>query len=672
QVVGRDLGGHPHNLREVIDATIALIHDSELTVRDLMGFIRGPDFPTGGFICGREGIEEAYTTGRGKVIMRARVDIEERSRGREALIIHELPFQVNKAKLVEKIADLVRDKKIEDISDLRDESDRRGMRVVIELKSGAVPMVVLNNLYKMTPMQQTFGVIMLAIVAGQPQVMDIKEVLNHFYDFRRDVVTRRSLYLLRQAQAREHIVEGLVTALDHIDQVIATIRSSPDVQVARERLMGQFLLSERQAQAILEMRLQKLTGLERDKLLAELDALRKEIAELKRILTDDARLNEVIVEELEQVRDQYGSDRLTEIHNASPDFDPLALIAEEDMVVTVSHAGYVKRNPLSDYRRQLRGGKGKRGMSTRDEDFVEDIFVASTHDSILVFTSLGRVFKLGVHDLPQASRTARGKAIVNLLRFDPDEKVRAILPIQEFSDHEFLVFSTRRGQIKRTALSEYSNIHAGGLIAVNLRDDDDLIDVRLVEEGQHVFLASREGKAIRFPIEDVRPMGRNTQGVRGLKITGDDEVVGMMVLKDNDATILTVCEKGYGKRTVTSEYPEQRRGGQGVITIRTSDRNGPVVAIRQVLDEDELIMISNAGQIIRTGMASIPTLGRNTQGVKLFTLGQHEKLVGVARVVEEEEEEGEAGEGSDGDSDGGETPVLSPEGPSDAPGGDEA
>ncbi|MBH23657.1 MAG: DNA gyrase subunit A [Myxococcales bacterium] len=646
----------PHNLREVVDATIALIQDPELTVQDLMGYVRGPDFPTGGFICGREGIEEAFTTGRGKVIMRARVEVEERARGREALIITELPFQVNKAKLVEKIADLVRDKKIEDISDLRDESDRRGMRVVIELKTGSVPMVVLNNLYKMTPMQQTFGVIMLAIVAGQPQVMDLKEVLSHFYDFRRDVVTRRTLYLLRQAQAREHIVEGLVTALDHIDQVISTIRASPDTQTARERLMDQFLLSERQAQAILDMRLQKLTGLERDKLLTELEELRNEISELKRILTDDNRLNEVIVEELEAVRDQYGTDRLTEILNESPDFDPLALIADEDMVVTVSHAGYIKRNPLSDYRKQIRGGKGKRGMSTRDEDFVEDIFVASTHDSILVFTSFGRVFKLGVHDVPQASRTARGKAIINLLRFDPDEKVRAILPIQEFSDHEYLIFSTRSGQVKRTALSEYSNIHAGGLIAINLRDKDDLIDVRLVEEDQDVFLASRDGKAIRFSVADVRPMGRNTQGVRGLKLVEKDEVVGMVVLKDNDANILTVCENGYGKRTQTSEYPEQRRGGQGVITIKTSDRNGPVVAIRQVLDDDELIMISNAGQIIRTGMASIPVLGRNTQGVKLFSLGDEEQIVGVARVVDEDEEaeEGEDGEGLEAAGDAGE------------------
>ena len=628
----------PHNLGEVIDATIALIANPELTVLELMEHVPGPDFPTAGFICGRRGILDAYRTGRGSITMRARTEFEEIRKDRNAIIITELPFQVNKARLLEKIAGLVRDKKITDISDLRDESDRKGMRVVIELKNSGVPEVVLNQLFKMTPMQQNFGTIMLAIVGGQPKVMGLKEVLSHFIDFRRDVVTRRTMYELRKAQEREHLLEGLVVALDHIDAVIATIRASHTVADARAALIERFSLSAIQSQAILDMRLQKLTGLERDKIVEELAAVRTEIERLQGILTDEGKLMEVIVTELEEVKELHGDPRRSVFADAVGDIDDLELIAEEDMVITVSHTGYVKRNALADYREQRRGDKGKIGMGTKDEDFLTDVFVASTHDTILVFTTLGRVFKLGVYEIPPAGRTARGKAIVNLLRFEPDEKMAAITVVHDFSDEEYLLFVTRMGLVKRTSLSDYTNIHAGGIRAVRLNDGDDLVTVKRVEPENHVMLATALGQSIRFDVAQVRPMGRVAAGVKGITLAKGDEVIGAEILRE-DLPIFTVTENGYGKRTDVNEYRVQGRGGKGIITVQTSDRNGRVVGIRQVEDTDSMILVSDGGKIIRMPVASVRIIGRNTQGVTLFRLDEGEHIVSLARVAEDDEPE---------------------------------
>jgi DNA gyrase subunit A len=629
----------PHNLGEVIDGLIALIANPELTSRDLMEYIKGPDFPTCAMICGRKGIVDAYETGKGSITLRARAEVEEIRKNRLAIVVTELPFQVNKARLMEKIAGLVREKRIEDIADLRDESDRRGIRMVIELKNGAVPEVVLNNLYKMTAMQQNFGINMLAIVAGQPHIMELREVLSHFVDFRRDVVTRRTRYELGKAREREHILEGLVIALDHIDEVIRVIRASRTVEEARSQLMGNFSLSAAQAQAILDMRLQKLTGLERDKVMAELAELRARIAELQEILTNEVRLMEVIVEELEAVKAQHAVPRRTELTHAINDFDDLELIAEEEMVVTITHRGYIKRSPLEDYRQQRRGGRGSRGMKTRDEDFVQSVFSASTHDTFLVFTTLGRVFKLGVYEIPLAGRSAQGKALVNLLPFEPEEKMAEIVSIRDFTEHEYLLFATRSGRVKRTALIDYKNLHSGGMRAVKLAEGDDLIRVRLVEEGQQVVLATASGKSICFPVENARAMGRVSQGVKGITLTDDDSVVGMEIVRDPEARILTITENGYGKRTPISAYPVQNRGGKGVITIKTTERNGPVLAIRQVLALEDILLITNGGIIIRTATAEISEMGRNTQGVRLINLGEGESLVDVALVVDEDDEE---------------------------------
>ncbi len=638
----------PHNLAEVVDAVIALIRDPGLGLEGLMRHVKGPDFPTGAYVCGRAGIEEAYRSGRGRVVMRAKVEVEELRRDREALVITELPFQVNKARLVEKIAELVRDKKIEDIADLRDESDRHGMRVVIELKSSAVPEVVLNQLYKQTPMQQTFGVIMLATVAGEPRVMGLREILGHFIDFRRDVVTRRTVYLLKQARAREHILEGLVTALDHIDAVIALIRGSRTVVEARQGLVERFGLSELQAQAILDMRLQKLTGLERDKVLEELAEVRRQIQELTLILTSEARLHEVIVEELEAVKAHFGEGRRTEIIGEAPEFDPLALIVEEDVVITLTGLDYIKKTATSEYQAQGRGGKGRRGVTTRDEDWVKDVFVVNTHDQLLVFTTLGRCFALPVHEIPTASRTARGKPVVNLVRLESGEKVASIVPIRSFEDEGvFLIFATRAGMVKRTELSQYANVNVSGLLAVRLNEGDDLIAVRLIREEDQVLLATKWGQSIRFDLSDVRPIGRYTAGVRGIRFKEEhDELIGMEVLKPEASMILTICERGYGKRTEVDEYRLQGRGGSGIISIQCSERNGPVVAIKQVSEGDEVLMISNAGQVLRTPAGAIRVVGRNTQGVKLFGLGADEAIVGVALVPEDERDAEESASGA--------------------------
>ncbi len=640
--VGMSTNIPPHNLEEVVDGVLALIENPELGVEDLMGYIPGPDFPTAGIMYGADGLKKAYTHGRGIVKMRARADIEEDERtGKSTIIVTELPYQVNKARLIEKIAALVRDKRLDGVTDLRDESDRDGMRVVIELRRDVIPEVILNNLYKMTAMQSSFGIIMLAIVHGQPRVMPLKEVLNHFIDFRRDVVTRRTLHDLRKNEERAHILEGLKIALDYLDEVIALIRASDSPNEAREGLMSTFDLSEHQAQAILQMRLQKLTGLEREKILSELEEVRAEIERLRGILADETKLMAVIVEELQEVREQYGDERRTEILHDVTELSKLDLIAEEDMVVTLSHHGYIKRTPLSEYRAQHRGGRGKRGMGTKDEDFVTDMFVASTHTNLLIFTSVGKVYKLMVHELPRGSRTTRGKAVINLLPIEKDEKIKAILPFEEFEEGKNIVTATRRGVVKKTKLMDYANVHSGGIIALGFKtDDDELISVRVTEGDDRIFLASAHGQSICFHESDVRAMGRVAAGVFGMRFRDGDELVGMDVISADDetSTILTVTERGYGKRTTIDEYPTQGRGGMGVVTVKTSERNGALVGIRVVKEENELLVVSDKGQILRTRVHQISTYSRNTQGVTVMSLADDESVVSIAALDPEEEE----------------------------------
>lgn len=642
--VGMSTNIPPHNLREVVDATLALIDDPEITVRDLMRIVPGPDLPTAGLIYGTAGLREAYETGRGIIRMRARAVIEsDEKTGKSSIIVTELPFQVNKARLVEKIAELARDKKIEGITDLRDESDRDGMRVVVELRRDVIPDIVLNNLFKMTSMQSSFGIIMLAIVHGQPKIMSLKEVLDHFVDFRRDVTTRRCIFELKKAEERAHILTGLKIALDNLDAVISLIRASASVEAAREGLMSQFALSERQAQAILDMRLQKLTGLERDKILEELAEVEAEIAWLKSLLADEAKLMNLIKEELQAVRDTYGTPRITEIVTNVSALSDLDLIAEEDMVVTLSHHGYIKRTPVAEYRAQKRGGRGKRGMDTKEEDYVTNLFVASTHTNILVFTSRGRCYKLMVHELPQSSRNTRGKAVVNLLPIGPDEKIKAILPFDAFEQDKYIVTATRNGIVKKTELMAYANIHSGGLIAMGFKEDDELISVRVVRDEDLVFLASREGQAICFPSTDVRPMGRSAAGVTGMRFNEDDALVEMEVITPDskELTVLTITENGFGKRTRIDEYPLQGRGGKGVLTIKTNERNGTVVGVRLVQETDDVMLITDHGQILRTRGHEISIYSRNTMGVKIMTLDEGEKVVSVTCLdAEPEEDEG--------------------------------
>ncbi|MFU8802747.1 MAG: DNA gyrase subunit A, partial [Bradymonadaceae bacterium] len=646
--VGMSTNIPPHNLGEVVSGVLAIIENPEITLDELMQIIPGPDLPTAGVIYGARGLRDAYETGRGIIRMRARAEIEEdEKRGKSSIIVTELPFQVNKARLIEKIAELVRDKKIEGITDLRDESDRDGMRIVVELRRDMIPGIVLNNLFKMTTMQSSFGIIMLAIVHGQPQIMALKEVINHFIDFRRDVVTRRTLFELNKALERAHILEGLKIALDHLDEVIALIRASASPLEAREGLMARFDLSERQSQAILDMRLQKLTGLERDKILEELAEIRAEIERLRGILADEGELMKVIKEELVYVRDTYTTERRTEILHNVTELSDLDLIAEEDMVVTLSHQGYVKRTPLSEYRAQHRGGRGKRGMETKDEDFVTDMFVASTHTNLLIFTSVGKVYKLMVHELPLGSRTTRGKAVVNLLPVSSGETIKALLPFEEFEEGRSIISATRNGVVKKTDLMLYANVHAGGIIAMNFKEEDDeLISVRSTTGDDHVFLASKRGQSIRFHEDDVRPMGRTAAGVFGMRFRDGDQLVGMEVIPSEDieeATILTLTAKGYGKRTPTLEYPLQGRGGKGVLTIKTNERNGDLVGVRVVNEDDELMLITDKGQVLRTRVHQISTYGRNTQGVRIMSLGDDESVVSIAALHPEDEDELEDG-----------------------------
>ena len=626
----------PHNLREVIDAAIHLIKSPQAEVDDLMKFIPGPDFPTAGIIYGREGILQAYRTGRGILAIRARATTEvDPKTSRQSIVVTEIPYQVNKARMIERIAELVRDKKIQGISDIRDESDRTGLRVVIELKRDAVADVVMNRLFKHTPMQSSFGVILLAIVGGQPRVLNLKDMLEHYIAHRREVIRRRCTYELQKAKERAHILEGLQIALDHLDAVIELIRKSKDPNQAREQLVEEFDLSREQAQAILEMRLQRLTGLERDKIAGELKNLRKEIKRLTGILEDVQKLMEVVIEELEEIRDGYGNDRRTEIVSETAELTLEDLLVDEDHVVAVSHAGYIKRSQLSLYRRQRRGGRGRTGMHTKGEDFVENVFVASTHSTILVVTHNGRAHALKVHQVPEAGPAARGSSIVNLVRLKPGEQLASIVPVSSFEEPagQFLSMVSKNGYIKKSALKLYSNINVAGIIAMGVDAEDEIISACLTTGEKEIMISTRMGMACRFREKDVRAMGRTARGVRGIRLRKtDDRVVGMEVV-DPGATILTVTENGYGKRSELDEYRLTARGGVGVKTCRITDKTGPVVAVRQVADDDDVMLITDGGMVIRTRVKGISVMGRATQGVRLIDLKPGERVVGLARLV---------------------------------------
>jgi len=627
----------PHNLGEVVDGTIALVRNPEITIQQLLKHVQGPDFPTAGFINGREGIIQAYTTGRGSIRMRTRALIERNARSdRESIIITEIPYQVNKANLIEKISDLVRDKKVTGIADLRDESDRDGIRIVVDLRKDEVAGIVLNQLFKHTQMESTFGIIMLAIDNGQPRIFNLKELLQRFIDFRKEVITKRTIFELGKASERAHILEGLIKALENIDRVIAVIKASKNPEEAATALMAKFGLSEVQAKAILDMRLQRLTGLEREKIVSEHDELVKLIKKLKEILADPQKVLDIIVEELEDIKKRYGDERRTEIVASTEDIDIEDLIVEEDMVVTVSHQDYIKRNAASLYRIQRRGGRGKVGMGTKEEDFVEHIFIASTHSYILIFTDQGRVHWLKVYQVPQAGRAAKGKAIVNLINIGEKEKVAAILSVKDFEPGKYVVMVTRKGIIKKTELEAFSNPRSGGIIAITIDEGDVLIDVKQTLGDQEIFLGTKKGMAIRFKEDDVRAMGRTAMGVIGIRMDEDDELVGMEILTEGN-TILTASERGYGKRTEVAEYRLQSRGGKGIINIRTTEKIGFVAGIKQVTGEEDIMLISNTGNIIRLRVADLPVLHRSTQGVRLIELGSEESLVGIARVEREAE-----------------------------------
>ncbi|HYA94493.1 MAG TPA: DNA gyrase subunit A [Thermodesulfobacteriota bacterium] len=627
----------PHNLTETINAIVALIETPEISLSELMDHVPGPDFPTGGFIHGKEGIRLAYETGKGVIQLRARSLVERDRKGeRENIVITELPYQTNKAKLIERIAELVQEKTIEGIANIRDESDREGMRVVIELRRNEVAEVILNQLYKHTQMQTSFGIILLAIHQNQPKLLSLKEMLHFFVQHRQEVVIRRSRFELNKAEARAHILEGLKKAIDHIDAIIATIKASKTPKEAKDRLMEKFAFSDEQAQAILEMRLQRLTNLEQRKIVDEYQETIKLINRLKALLASDRLILNLIKEELLSIRDAFGDERKTEIVEAAPEIRVEDLIAEEDMMVTITHTGYIKRNPISLYRSQHRGGKGKMGINVKEEDFVEDLFIASTHDYLLFFTDAGRIHWMKVHELPQAGRLTRGKAIVNLLNLSPREKVTAILSLKDFTKEMFITFMTKRGTIKKTALEAYSNPRSGGIIAIHLDDADELISTKLTDGKQHLFIGTKMGKAIHFPENQIREMGRTARGIRGIKISKQDEVVGMEVVAPH-TQILTVTANGYGKRTQASEYRIQNRGGSGIFTVKRTQKTGDVIGIKTVVDEDELMVISNKGKIIRLKALDIPVQGRSTQGVRLITLEEGERVVAVARLAEKEE-----------------------------------
>ena len=626
----------PHNLGEIIDSCIALLSDPELSIEDLMDFVQGPDFPTAGFILGRKGIHDAYTTGRGIVRMQARTRIREAEKGRRAaIIISELPYQVNKARLVEQIATLVQNKRLQGIADLRDESDRDGIRVVIELKRDAIPEVVQNNLFQSTQMRTTFGIILLGVINNQPKVFNLKELLQHFLDHRREVILRRTTFDLNRARERAHILEGLVIALDNLDAVITLIRAAPDPVSAREGLMSEFGLSQLQAQAILDIRLQRLTGLERDKMIDEYHEIKKTIAHLEKVLDTEEMVTEIIVEELAEVKKKFADQRRTELIADPSEISIEDLIAEEEMVITVSRGGYVKRSPSSTYRAQHRGGRGRRGMATKGEDEVWQLFVASTHATMLFFTSTGRVFARKVHELPDVGPSAIGRALVNLLQLNADEHVRALLAVRDFSEHEdaHLFFATRLGRVKRTPLGAYANIRVNGLKAVVINDGDDLLSVRLTHGDSHVFIGTNRGMSIRFPETDARPMGRVTAGVRGINLRKGDFVEEVAIFDPTQETdILVVTDLGFGKRTPIGEFRVQHRGGYGVKLIQLTKKNGVVAAIRHVEEDDEILVVTEGGMLIRMNTAEIRRIGRATQGVRIIRLKEGDRVVSVARA----------------------------------------
>jgi DNA gyrase subunit A len=628
----------PHNLSEVIDGIIALIKKPNLTNEKLIKHVVAPDFPTAGIIYGYEGVKAAYTTGRGRIVVRARANVETLKNNRENIIITELPYQVNKTNLIEKIADLVRTGKITEISNLRDESDRDGMRVVIELKRDAQPAVVLNQLFKHTQMQTTFGVIMLALVNGIPKVMQLRDMMQHFIDHRMDVLIKRTQFELDAAERRAHILEGYIIALDNIDAVIQTIKKSKDVETARNNLMKKFKLSDVQAKAILEMRLQRLTGLERKKIEDEYKETIKLIENLKGILASDERRYSIIKEELTEVKKRYGDERRTEIVYSTEDFSLEDIIAEEDVVVTISHNGFIKRFPVSGYRRQGRGGRGVTGAGTKDDDFIEHMFIASTHQYILFFTDKGKVYWLKVHELPEGGRATRGRSVINLLQKDKDEKITAFVTVKEFSDDKYLIMATEKGTIKKTVLSSYGNVRKGGINAINLVKGDRLIEVMMTDGNNDIVLGTRNGFAIRFHEKDVRNMGRTATGVRGVRLSKNDIVVGMLVIKHQGATILVVTEHGYGKRSDIKDYRITRRGGKGVITVKTTPKVGKMIALMGVVDKDELVIITTKGMVIRQAVKNLRVMGRNTQGVRVINLKDKDSIADIAKVVTEDED----------------------------------
>jgi DNA gyrase subunit A len=628
----------PHNLNEVVAATQALIDNPDLPQELLEHLVPGPDFPTGGFICGREGIRDAYRTGRGRVVMRARANIEEIDANSERIVVTEIPFMVNKSRLIEQIAQLARDKKIPEIRDLRDESDRDGMRIVIELKRDAVPHIVLNRLYKHTQMQSTFGTILLALVDGVPKVMSLREILLHFIEHRHVVIVKRTEFDLAKAKDREHILEGLKIAVDNIDEVIKIIRAANDTESASNSLQETFGLSERQAKAILDMRLARLTGLEIEKLEEELAEVRATIEDLEDILASHERRMDILKGELQEMVDKFGDKRRSEIIGAVGSFDMEDLIAEEDMVITVSHSGYVKRLPVDTYKAQRRGGRGLRGMDTKEEDWVEHLFVASTHDYLMIFTRRGQCYWIKVWEIPVGGRNSRGKPIVNLLNLSSDEQIASVVPVREFSDDKYLMFSTRKGVVKKTALSAYGNVRAVGLNAMNIREGDELIDVQITDPDSEIILATRQGMAIRFNESDARPLGRATEGVRGIDLSGEDVVVGMVVVRP-ESTLLVVSELGMGKRTDVEAYRLQKRGGKGVINLKTSDKTGKVVAIKAVTEDEQLMVITRKGVVNRQRIDEIRIIGRATQGVRLVSLDKGDTVMDVARFIADDDEE---------------------------------
>tara|TARA_Y200000002_G_scaffold370043_2_gene364928 strand:- start:1433 stop:3916 length:2484 start_codon:yes stop_codon:yes gene_type:complete len=648
--VGMATNMAPHNLTEVINGIQAFIDNQEIEVKELMKHITAPDFPTGGIIYGYEGVKDAYETGRGKVTLRARANTEELRGGREQIVITEIPYQVNKSTLIEKIADLVHSEKITEISEVRDESDREGMRVVIILKRSANAGVVLNQLYKYTQMQTTFGIINLALVQGRPKVMDIKELIRHYVEHRVEIIIRRTIYDLEAAEARAHILEGLKIALDNLDEVIKIIRASKNPQIANIELRKNFALTDVQAKAILEMRLQKLTGLERERIDGEYKGIVEKIAEYRVILSDRSEQYSIIKTELDDLLERYGDERRTQIVYSAEDFSVEDMIADEDVVVTISNKGFIKRMPLSGYRRQRRGGKGMKGTTTREEEYVEHLFVATNHNYILFFSESGKCYWLKVYEIPEGGRLARGRAIVNLIEINKDDAIKAFVPVKSLDDPEYLkdksiVMCSVNGQIKKTSLEAYSRPRRDGIIAINIKDDDSLLAAELTDGDSNIILANSNGRAIRFHETDVRQMGRNTSGVRGMTLSKDDAIVDMVIIKNtHDATVLAISENGFGKRSLVDDYREQSRGGKGVITLKTTPKTGGLIALKEVSDQDDLMVITQRGKVIRMNCGSIRTMGRNTQGVRIMRLDSDGSIAAVTRVVNEEEEGGDADE----------------------------